>query len=135
MVHQDFSFKNMIVEGDEIKAVIDWERAISGHRELDLFKFERSLMSKFRTRKIGNKYGDLLIKEYNSIKHLESGWERRRKIYMLISLIQTMWTFEEWSEDIPEKVKEGIKENMEKEFDNRVNGIKTDIFQHMNLDI
>ena len=92
-------------------------------------------MSKFRTKKIGNKYGDLLIKEYNSIKHLESGWERRREIYMLISLIQTMWTFEEWSEDIPEKVKEGIKENMEKEFDNRVNGIKTDIFQHMNLDI
>lgn len=131
MVHQDFSFKNMMVEGDEIKAVIDWERAISGHRELDLFKFERSIMSKFRTKKFGEKYGDLLIEEYNSIRPLESGWEERREIYMLISLIQTMWTFEEWSRDFPEKIKEAIKENMEKEFNSRVNGRKTDMFQHM----
>lgn len=131
MIHQDFSFKNMIVQGDKIRAVIDWERAISGHRELDLFKFERSISSKFRTKNIGEKYGELLIQEYQSEHSLESGWEERRNIYMLISLVETMWTYEEWSKNIPQKIREKIKKNMEKEFENRVSKRRTDIFQHM----
>ncbi|EHK01946.1 phosphotransferase [Candidatus Haloredivivus sp. G17] len=131
MVHQDFSFKNMIVQGGEIRAVIDWERAISGHRELDLFKFERSISSKFRTKSIGEKYGELLIQKYQSEHSLESGWEERRNIYMLISLLQTMWTYDDWSKNIPQKIRKKIKENMEKEFENRVSKRQTDIFQHM----
>lgn len=134
MVHQDYSFKNMIVEGTEVKAVIDWERALSGHRELDLFKFERSIQSKFRTKSKAEEYGDHLIDCYRGEKQLESGWEERRNIYMLTSLIENMWTFPEWSQDLPENIAESLEENMRKEFYNRINNGSSDLFQHMNVE-
>ena len=134
MVHQDYSFKNMIVVGTEVKVVIDWERALSGNSELDLFKFERSIQSKFRTKSKAEKYGAFLLETYTDSIELESGWEQRRNIYMLISLIETMWTFSEWSQDLPENIAEGLEKNMRKEFYNRINDGSSDLFQHMNVE-
>lgn len=131
IVHQDCSFNNMIVKGDRIEAIIDWERAIAGHLELDLFKFERSISSKFRTQNLGEEYGKMLVEYYNSINPLQEGWEERRKIYHFIYLIQTMWTYDSWSRDIPEQVREDIKPNMESEFQMRIENQETKIFHHM----
>lgn len=53
LVHQDYDPRNILVKRDKITGIVDWERAIAGHKEYDLFKAEKRFVDdNFQSRKI-----------------------------------------------------------------------------------
>lgn len=113
LVHEDFRPGNLIVKNNEIEAVIDWERALVGHNEYDLFKAERDFIDlKFRTENIREKYRGYLLDGYREVRELEDDWEQRRDFYRFIHIIQDLRVFadnhEEWMDD-PEETEEVVE--------------------------
>lgn len=133
LVHQDFRFGNLLVTDDRVNTVLDWERAISGHREYDLFKAERNLIAKFKTDSLREEYRKKFLNGYRKHLELDEGWESRREIYQMIYLMEAMWTFSDWSEEIPEGVTSELESNMRKEFNRRIDGETTVPFSSMSI--
>lgn len=127
LVHEDFRPGNLIVKDNEIKAVIDWERALVGHSEYDLFKAERDFIDlKFRTEKTREKYRGCLIDGYREIRELEEGWERRREFYRFIHILQDLRVFadkhSEWIDD-PEEIEKAV-EHFKKKLRDQIQQLK-----------
>jgi aminoglycoside phosphotransferase (APT) family kinase protein len=98
-VHQDLKIDNVIVDRHKVRSVIDWERAISGHPELDLFTTDSRLFSRFTSR-TARKYRPYLYRGYFDERGLQQGWKARREFYKLLKTVEAMWGFKGWSEDI-----------------------------------
>ena len=131
LVHQDFRFGNLLVEHDQVSTVLDWERAISGHREYDLFKTERNFTAKFKTESIREEYRESFLEGYRNVLELQDGWKNRRQIYQLVYLLEAMWTFDGWSSNLPEEVRDRIATDMRKEFKRRIRDEQTVAFPSM----
>ena len=131
LVHQDFRFGNLLVEQDQVSTVLDWERAISGHREYDLFKAERNFTAKFKTETIRDEYQESFLEAYRNVLELQKGWKNRRQTYQIVYLLEAMWTFDEWSSGMPEEVIDRIAEDMRKEFRKRIRDEETIAFPSM----
>jgi|GEM_PF-5354005 len=113
LVHEDFRPGNLIVKDNKIEAVIDWERALVGHNEYDLFKAERDFIDlKFRTENNREKYRGYLLDGYREVRELKDGWKQRREFYRFIHIIQDLRVFadnhEEWMDD-PEETEEVVE--------------------------
>jgi aminoglycoside phosphotransferase (APT) family kinase protein len=128
LVHEDFRPGNLIIKDNEIEAVIDWERALVGHNEYDLFKAERDFIDlKFKTENIREKYRGYLLEGYREVRELEEGWEQRREFYRFIHIIQDLRVFadnhKEWmdnpkeTEEVVEHFKQKLRDQI-KELEN-----------------
>lgn len=94
LVHEDVRPGNLLVQNDEITGLVDWERALSGHAEFDLFKSEFEFIDlKFDTEKTRAKYQDDFLSGYREIRKLDQGWEERRKFYRLVEMAQVLNVF------------------------------------------
>lgn len=110
LVHQDYGPRNILVKRDNITGIVDWERAISGHKEYDLFKAEKRFIDdNFRSRKIRESLRKEIFKGYRGVNSLEEGWRERRKFYRYSYVIESMWTFHIWSSELNEEVKENVQ--------------------------
>jgi aminoglycoside phosphotransferase (APT) family kinase protein len=118
LVHQDLKIDNMIAGGRKVRSVIDWERAISGHPELDLFTTDSRLFSRFTSR-TARKYRPYLYRGYFDERGLQQGWKTRREFYKLLKTVEAMWTFKGWSEDIEdtEAVERHLRQTMRGQID------------------
>lgn len=99
LVHQEFSPRNMMTKDEKITGVIDWERAISGDPEYDLFIAEKQFTTKTKlfegTSQTPEEIKQALRSEYTKFRNLEDGWRERRKIYQLIYITQIMWVLDD----------------------------------------
>ncbi len=112
LIHQDFRWPNMLVD-DEVNAVIDWERALAGHHEYDLFKAEESLIN-FKTKKASEKYRARFLNSYREIMELSDGWKERRQFYRALRSVESLWTFEGWTKGFNNE-KKGAMANWHRE--------------------
>ncbi|MFB6209674.1 MAG: phosphotransferase family protein [Candidatus Nanohaloarchaea archaeon] len=109
LIHQDFRWPNILVDGDQISRIVDWERALSGHHEYDLAKAEESILQ-FTTQKAREKYRDYFLDSYMQRVSLEEGWSERRKFYRALRPVEALWTFEGWSKGMREEKKQELAE-------------------------
>lgn len=109
MVHQDYGPRNIMVDKGTISGVIDWERAISGHNEYDLFKAERRFIDdRFRTREVRERLRSEIFKGYLKTNSLKSGWRERRALYRYCYNIESIWTFHIWESSLEEETRNQV---------------------------
>lgn len=116
LVHQDLKIDNTIVGKQKVRSIIDWERAISGHPELNLFTTDSRLFSRFTSR-TSRKYRPYLYRGYFDERGLQQGWKTRREFYKLLKTVEAMWTFKAWSGDIEdtEAVEKQLRQTMRRQ--------------------
>jgi len=99
LLHQEFGPRNMLVKNGEITGVVDWERAISGDPEFDVFIAERQFTARTNLFEGTDQEAEEIYKTlrdgYREIRDLEEGWEERRKIYHLVYITQVMWVLDD----------------------------------------
>lgn len=109
MVHQDYGPRNIMVDEGSISGIIDWERAISGHKEYDLFKAERRFIDdRFNSREVREELRPVLFEGYLEENALSSGWRERRKLYRYCYNIESIWTFHIWESTLDEEKKDQV---------------------------
>jgi aminoglycoside phosphotransferase (APT) family kinase protein len=101
-----------------VRSIIDWERAISGHPELDLFTTDSRLFFDL-TDRTARKYRPYLYRGYFDERSLQQGWKTRREFYKLLKTVEAMWTFKGWSEDIEntEPIERYLRHTMRSQID------------------
>lgn len=119
LVHQDVRWPNIIAGGNEVKAVIDWERAISGDPYYDLAKTEQSLLQ-FKRPKTRKSYRKYFLEGYRDFKDLPDNWEKLRSFYRALRPVEALWTFEGWTEGMSSERKDEMASSKEKELKEKV---------------
>ncbi len=99
LVHYDVAVDNIIRQGTEAKAVLDWERAFAGRPEWDLSHSEVRFILQFvedqeKVERLKNAFYD----SYQEVRSLEKGWKTRKEYYGMIQLFHCMKYFENWTE-------------------------------------
>ena len=113
LVHQEMSGGNVIATQDEIKGIIDWERAFSGDPEFDLFTTGIQISQKLSQDKAGLRQNaeeiqQTLRESYAEKRDLRSGWQKRKYLYQLPFIAQMMWVMED---------REGKHETLERQLE------------------
>lgn len=117
LLHHDLRPANVLVEGDVVTGIVDWERALAGHAEFDLFETERNFLDiEFHTEQARTRVEDALFEGYRSRQDLRSGWKRRRALYRIVYLTETMWFYPK----IPEKKLPVSPEEIRAQMDHRI---------------
>jgi aminoglycoside phosphotransferase (APT) family kinase protein len=99
LVHYDVAVDNIIRQGTEVKAVLEWERAFVGRPEWDLSHSEVRFILQFvedqeKAERLKNAFYD----SYQEVRSLEKGWKTRKEYYGMIRLFHGMKYFENWTE-------------------------------------
>jgi len=125
-VHFDVTADNLIVEDGGIKAVLDWEKAISGAPEWDL-QYSKILMINvhFETESIEEEMFEEFLKAYLKENELKQGWQKRFLYYNTIWSYQALANFEKHidEEDKPEQEK-FFRNLVERRFENLDEALK-----------
>lgn len=91
LLHHDLRPANTIIEDKSVNAIIDWERALAGHSEFDLFEAERNYVDvEFGADRIKTPMRQSLFAGYLDETSLRDGWRSRRALYRLCYLAETM---------------------------------------------
>lgn len=99
LLHQDLRPDNILVKDGEITSVLDWEGALVGHKEYDLFKAEREFIDLyFKNEDVKKEYMNYLFNGYNQVERLEEGWRQRRRFYKFTYLIGALSAYPDWKE-------------------------------------
>ena len=103
LTHGNFSYNNIIVEGEEINAIVDWEWAKATHNEDELatvlyrtLKMDKNAVQQFRS-------------GYESVIKLDEGFEKRLYAYVLLYYLRVLPHVPEWKH-MPDKQKEYYEE-------------------------
>lgn len=94
LLHQDYGPRNIHVEGSNVSGILDWERALAGHSEYDLFKAEIRFVYLFQSENLKEKYRRHFYKGYRELNSFEDGWKKRRTFYRYSCLFEPLWTFD-----------------------------------------
>jgi aminoglycoside phosphotransferase (APT) family kinase protein len=105
-VHFDVTPDNLIVEDGAIKAVLDWEKSISGAPEWDL-QYSKILMidAQFETGSIEQEMFKEFLNAYLQENELKTGWQKRFLYYNTIWTYQALANFEK-QEDKQDKLEQ-----------------------------
>nr|EGQ40661.1 MAG: putative aminoglycoside phosphotransferase [Candidatus Nanosalinarum sp. J07AB56] len=122
IVHQDLKPDNMIVGDRDVNSIVDWERAISGHPELDLFTTDSRLFSRL-TDSAARKYRPYMYRGYFDERDLQTGWKTRREFYLLLKTVEAMWTFSGWSDNLDNAV--AVEKHLRRTLDNEMDHVET----------
>lgn len=117
LLHHDLRPANTLVEDGDVSGVIDWERALAGHAEYDLFETERNYIDiEFDSAEAQQRLRDEMFDVYENHHDLSPGWEARRALYRVIFLSETMWYFPQ----IPYEALRMTEEDLRDELDHRI---------------
>jgi len=83
LLHKDYHFSHILVDKDKITGIIDLEWAIAGHSEMDLAK---SCLWMFDNKK----QEKIFLKGYKKYNKISKDFEKRRKIYDLLTLFSSL---------------------------------------------
>ncbi|WEL19456.1 phosphotransferase family protein [Candidatus Nanohalococcus occultus] len=104
LVHQEFSPRNLVGDEKGINAVVDWERAISGDPEYDLFTAEKHLLQAEPDKpEVSDKADEIrktLIQSYREERELADGWRKRRRLYQLPYITIMMYVMKDENDEI-----------------------------------
>jgi len=103
LIHFNFIFDNIIVDGDDIKAIVDWEWARSGHNEQELAMFI------YRTLKQNIDFTKAFRKGYEEIMKIDDNFENRLYAYNLLYFLKVFPDVSKWVHR-PDKQKEYTQE-------------------------
>ena len=120
VIHQDFRWPNMKVDGDTVSAVFDWERALAGHHEYDLTKSLKSLVQ-VRSENLRKEYRKSFLKGYQKYMDLDNDWKKRKKFYRALRPVEALWTFESWTKGMSKDKKEEMAELHRSNLEERIN--------------
>ena len=84
LLHKDYHFSHIIADNNKIGGIIDFEWAIAGHNELDLFKSEQWMFDKLPELK------HYFFKGYKKFGNISKEYEQRKKLYEIILLISSI---------------------------------------------
>lgn len=99
LVHYDVAVDNVIREGTDIKAVLDWERAFIGRPEWDLAYSEvRFILQFLDDEEDVNQLKQTFYQSYRKVNALDEGWRKRIEYYRMIQLFHGMEYFENWTD-------------------------------------
>lgn len=99
LVHYDVAVDNVIREGSNIKAILDWERAFVGRPEWDLAYSEVRFILQFLDNDEDiERLKQAFYQSYQKVKPLREGWRKRKEYYGMIQLFQGMKYFENWTD-------------------------------------
>jgi len=107
-VHFDVTPDNLIVKNGKIKAVIDWEKAISGPPEWDLaYSKIHMINAHFQTRSIEEKLEKIFFQSYMKKNDLGDKWKEKIVYFNTVYTFKTLGEFERWidEQDKPEEEK------------------------------
>jgi aminoglycoside phosphotransferase (APT) family kinase protein len=111
LVHYDVAVDNIIREGTDVKAILDWERAFVGQPEWDLAHSEvRFILQFVEDEKKVERLKKAFYDSYQEVRSLEDGWRTRKEYYGMIQLFHGMKYFENWTERQNYSIEEKIKE-------------------------
>lgn len=130
LVHHDCLPQNVMVDGDQVKAIVDWERAASGHKEYDFFKTERGFIrTAFKSEEVKERLRKHLYRGYRETNSLEEGWEERREFYNFIYYINKIWAYpgivEGWDSEDKDEFEGQIREEFEDMVEKTRESLKT----------
>jgi len=120
IIHQDFRWPNILVEGSEISAVLDWERALYADPEYDLAKAEESLLQ-FKTKKACEKYRKSFFQGYKTHRSLSDNWEKKRNFYRALRPVEALWTFKGWTKNMSKDKKDEMASINVEKLNRRIN--------------
>lgn len=103
LVHGNFIFDNMLIQKEEIKAVVDWEWAKAAHHEEEVATFL------YRVLKMDNQLVKSFRKGYEKMFPLDSDFEERLYAYVLLYYLNVLPIVSTWSHR-PDKQKEYVDE-------------------------
>jgi len=105
LIHGNFIPSNVIVEGENIKAVVDWEWAKSGHHEEEVATFL------YRNLKLDEELVKLFREGYEEIIPLPSEFEQRLYAYNLLYYLSVLPEVPKWTHrpDKQEEYREEVK--------------------------
>ncbi|MFB6209672.1 MAG: phosphotransferase family protein [Candidatus Nanohaloarchaea archaeon] len=97
LLHRELDKKNILVEGENLAGIVDWDDCISGHAEFDLFYAEAQLIMSLRTERLWKSCREHLYDGYRETRELDDGWRQRRNLYLLFPMVINMnfWN-QEW---------------------------------------
>ena len=119
IIHQDFRWPNVLCGKRNIKAVIDWERALSGDPVYDFVKAEKSLLQ-FKRIDTRERYLEYLVEGYRTEANLPEDWRWKRDFYRALRPVEALWTFEGWTKEMNEEKKDLMADRKEKELLERI---------------
>jgi aminoglycoside phosphotransferase (APT) family kinase protein len=107
LLHLDNRLDNLLVDGDEVTAFLDWSHPEAGHYEYDLVRAEYLLVDMdldFLPYEKREKLRNSIYEGYKQVRPLEDqGFEERRKIYRKITLMWVLAGFPNWKSKLSEK--------------------------------
>lgn len=106
LLHLDNRLDNLLVDGDEVTAFLDWSHPEAGHYEYDLVRAEYLLIDMdldFLPDEKREKLRDSIYEGYRQVRPIDDeGFEERRKIYRKITLMWVMGGFPNWKSKLDE---------------------------------
>lgn len=99
LVHYDVAVDNILFQDTEVKALLDWERAIVGQPEWDLAYTEvRFILQFFEDEEKIEVLKKSFYSGYKEKRELTSGWKTRKEYFQMIQLFHGLKYFENWTE-------------------------------------
>jgi len=118
LVHQEVSPRNMLGGSENINALIDWERSISGDPEYDLATAEKHLTQRHdgraERRENADEVKETLFKAYKQRRETSEEWGKRRYLYHLPYLCLMIYITTDKDEEINSKLETQLRNVEEK---------------------
>ncbi len=106
LLHMDNRLDNLLVDGDEVKAFLDWSHPESGHHEYDIVRAEYLLIDydlDFLSDEKKDILRELLYQSYEDEKKIDrKGFDERRELYRKLTVIWIIAGFPNWGSELDE---------------------------------
>lgn len=100
LVHGDYAGHNLLFDGDDVAAVLDWELAFSGAGEFDLCRAEQVLFGGEYPTEPDGALREALWGGYESVRPPDAESEARRAVYRAVLALNPLRHVDEWTDEI-----------------------------------
>jgi len=122
LVHSDNRLDNILIQGNQITAFLDWSHSWSAHRYYDLARAEYLLIDhdlSYKTPKSKQKLREKLFDGYRQNQEIREDWMKSdiRKTYRYANTLWLAAGFGNWGAKLSEKEREETREDILKRMD------------------
>jgi len=116
LLHMDNRLDNLLVDGEEVTAFLDWSHPESGHHEYDIVRAEYLLIDydlDFLSDDKKNKLREILYEAYEHKMAIDrDNFDERRGLYRKITVIWIIAGFPNWGSEFDEETRKEYREEL-----------------------
>ena len=116
LLHMDNRLDNLLVDGQEVTAFLDWSHPESGHHEYDIVRAEYLLIDydlDFLSDDKKNKLREILYEAYEDKMAINrDNFDERRKLYRKLTVIWIIAGFPNWGSEFDEETRKKYRKDL-----------------------